>query len=490
MRKLLKMSWLLIAVFMLTFTSCKDDPVIDEGIQAKKVDITIDVSNLTGNKADVTKVGLNKNYGTKADGSEQNYPTCTEDESSYIEVTIDGILYSVQFTALTGETEVLQLDADAPNVINMLEVFNGAGVPIYSMPEAGSKEVVEGGLQGVPYDLDLRGFTKTKVNVDVVCWHEYSTQVLAWEWYEINYHQIKTLCFFGDICTKFFEDFHEDGSPYFGQTYDGYDFPAIFSVTITNGIESWTSSNISYQGVGSALCVEYRDDLVVDEDFSYIIELEMPDGTTNLIHTDTFEDGIFSEDGNATGFGGSDGIFTFAVGNCDSSGNNDVDLILPSYLPLPKQAEFKLTGALYPSGDRYIDFELRNIAGTYVIENTITPLAGWCGAKSDGISRNVWYNSDVYSSLEPGAMPAKYAAYNWNVLNWLINNMGSYTSQEIQAAIWHLTDGTTGNSLSTAALANATYTPKVGEYALVLFDPIEATADDKDLQLFIVRVDP
>lgn len=483
MKKLFNASWLLLVVFILTLVSCNEDPVIP-AIEARKVDITIDVANLTGAKAEVTKQGLSKTYLGKDGTTVLDYPACTEDQSSYIEVTIDGVLYTVQFTALNGETEVLQLNADAPNIITMLEVFNSAGVPIYSMPEAGSEEVVNGGLQGVPYDLELSGFTKTKVNVDVVCWHEYSTQVLAWQWYEIKYYQIKTVCFYGDVCTKFFDDFHEEGSAYFGQEYDGYDFPAIFSLKLfSDGVKINEQNNVEWQGVGSALCLEYRDDPLADEQLTFEIWFTDPDGT-GLVYSGTIEDGAFSDAGDPDSFGGEDGIFTFAIGNCDSQGNNDVDLVLPSYLPLPAQATFSLGGSAYVSG--YYDLTVSGIgAGVYALTDGTFP--GWCAAKHNTISLNTSYLADIYSSLDP---PSKFAGVNWGALNWLVNHQGSYTNQEIQAGIWAITDGEAANSLSIDALTHSSYLPKVGEYALVIFDAVEASVDDKEFQLFVVKVDP
>ncbi len=479
-----KLNFGVVLVFLmlsLSFVSCSEDVEIPK---ASVVDVTFDMEQLTGNKADVSKIANKWDYGNKKDGSVQTYPDCSEETPTHVLVTIDGTQYTIQFTSLENETEVLQLKAGAENIITEFLVYAGGEI-IYEMPEVTSIEVIDGGLTGVPYDMDLAAFTKKKVHVDVVCWHDYSHSTLTWQWYELNYSQIKTLCFYGDVCTKFFDDFHEEGSDYFGQEYDGYDFPAIFSIKIFDGDTMIAfESNVDWQGVGAPLCVEYMDNLGIDEDFRFELWFTSPDGTT-LVYGDTFEDGIFSEDGNALGFGGEDGLFVFSVGNCDSQGNNDLELALPAYLPLPAQAEFMVSGSTYANG--YLSTEVRGIVGVYALENMVYP--GWCGAKSDVIYRNVWYTADVKSSLVPGAI-TRYNQNQINSLNWLVNNMDGYTNQQIQAAIWYITDNYgSGNSLSTNAASNINFNVKVGDWAIVVFDAIE---DDmkNDVQLFIVKVDP
>ena len=472
---------LLLSALFIMLISCNNESGEPTLQQNALVDVTFDFEQLGEKFSQDKSVAAKWDYGTKNDGTKQDYPTCTEDAGEYVSVTIDGQKYDVQFTSLGSQTEVLQLQANSPNIISELIVYNAKGEEIYEMPQVGSKEVEEGGLTGVPYDLDLQGFTKSKVNVDVVCWNDYSYQVLTWQWYQITYYQINTLCFFGDVCTKFYEEFHAGESVYAGQQYDGYDFPAIFTVNIyKDGNLVSKKSNADWKGVGAPLCIEYLDNPLIDEDFEYEIVFVSLNDVEEVLYRGDFEDG----DKN---FGGQDGLLNFTVGNCDSNGNNDVEFAFPAVLPLPESISFKLTGPLYSNG--YANLEVTGVTGNYALTNGV--YAGWCGAKNDLISLGKVYTAKIYSSLGGDVLPERYSAYNLEALNWIVNNSDGYTNQQIQNAIWYITDAYgAGNSLSTQALLQTGYKPKVGDWAVVLIDADEEEGVKSDLQLFIVRVDP
>jgi len=468
-----KLFYLLAAVMLLfTFVSCDEKELAPGGESG----VSWDISN-------ISKTLANKDAG-KYDVNE--YPECSDLDESYVFVVINGVDYKIQLTGLTGQTEVLKLPAGNYTVTEFV-VYSADDTAIWSMPMTGSLASQYYGLTGLPFDFSIKEFVKQKKEVDVVCYNPSSYELFGYGWFAYTKYEENTLCFFGDVCTKFYDDYHEKDSPYFGQNYDGYDFPAIFDIAIYRG-ESQVAyeSNIAWQGSGSPLCVKYLDNPIVDEHFSFEIFLHMPDGSKESVYIQEFDDGENSGDG----FGGEDGVFDFSVGECDSQGNNDVDLVLPSYLPLPETVSFMINGALYGDG-AYQRLYLDGIGGDYAIANTLPGafLLGWCGAKDDKISRNIWYEANVYSSLNVSKIPAKYASYKWGALNWLINHKSGYTPKQIQAAIWHITNGTAGNSLSFSAMANQSYKPKVGEFAIVLFDAIEFK-EESEIQLFIVKVDP
>ena len=484
MKKLLT-GWLMLALIMISFTSCDDTVDVPD---VNMVDVTLDFNQLL-NKADVTKVA-NKSYTSK-DATQIPYPECTDESPTYIEVTIDGTMYTVEFTSLGSQTEVIQLDASANNIITLLEVFGDTTAPIYSMPEAGSKEAIDGGLTSVPYDMNLGGFTKTKVSVDVVCWHEYSHQALAWQWYEINYHQIKTLCFFGDVCTKFYADF--------GATE--YDLVAAIRVDIYNGNTLYVSEtnqvSSSFVGLeGSPLCVEYLDDELIDEDFTFSLTLLTPTGEVLLEDHTPFDDGVYSTDDGTGGFGGADGIWNFNVGECGNTAN---EANYPAYLPLPDEVTFKLKDA---NGDKYgkyrMEFGSLNGSVASPVMSFGALYHGWCVDKSTTINWNVSYEAKVYSLLDVANLPSttrinKIKA-KAGVLHWIINHIdeivaAGYDKHDIQNLIWHVVNGFSVNaSLTTYAAGIPNYNPKVGDYALVVFDPINSSGNP--VQAFGVRIDP
>jgi hypothetical protein len=213
----------------------------------------------------------------------------------------------------------------------------------------------------------------------------------------------------------------------------------------------------------------------VVDNYTFQLIFYLPDGTKEVIYETTLIDD--------QSIVGEDGIFIFTVGNCDSEGNNDVDVEFPAYLPLPDQAKFKLTGSLYANG--YINMVVDGISGTYAIANG--SYESWCADKDHHISKNKWYKAKIYSSLNGSY--AGITAVKQHYLNWLANHTDGYTDKQIQKAIWAITNGYPGNALSTAAMTHGTYKPKVGEYAFVIFDPIEKECQG-EIQLFIVRVDP
>ena len=497
MRNLRRMATSLVALaLMLAFSSCEKEQVNAN----KEVSVYFDIASI-GQKAAIDI----KKDGTVGTQDPKLYPECTTAAASSVVATIDGVEYTINMTLLpNSQTEVIQLNADALNVLTDFVVLDENNDTIYSMPLAGSDEAdpLKGNLTSVPMDLDLGAFTKSKIEVDVVCWHPYSHMNLTWAWFEIDYHQLKTICFFGDICTKHFEIFHEEGSPYFGQQYDGYDFAAIFDVLVTNATtgETWVGSNLSYQGLGSALCVTYRDDLQVDEDFWVTIFLHMPTGAPVQIYHEELVDGMFSENGNPNGFGGADGVFTFAVGNCETGNNNntDADLELPPYVHIPSVVTMKLSDGNFGNHHSYwtAEFTYPGAISYDDIPNGVEIVA-FCGDKFTTIGNGTYPNTKLYSSLDPDSfkdLDGDWGDFEWGAINWMANNFtvlpintSLAQAKSVQNSIWHFTNGITANTWALEAGNHLDYKVPVGGWAVVLCD---APAYGIDKQLILVRVDP
>jgi len=394
------------------------------------------------------------------------------------------------------ETEVLKLDAADGSVnyqLEMFEVYDANDNLIWLSPAEGSYYDNLWNLTGVTLDFTVEKFTKHKISIDVLCFEPYEYENFGFTWFDFDQIKVKSLCFYGDVCTKFHEYFHEDGSPYYGQSnYEGYDFPAIFKIEITDATgnilnDENINSNLDWQGVGEPLCIEYPDYVGQVDNYTFTIYLLMPDGVYEEVHAVDFTAEQYNNiDGDTSNnFGGEDGVFDFVVGNCSYNGN-DADIELPAYIPIPDEVSFKLSGPVYDSGYVYIEFSGIGVT-TYQIQDA-TIYSAWCGDQLNSIYLDTWYDATVYSSL--GTVPAPYNSYNWGALNWLANNLDSYTPEQIQEAIWNIIHGTAPNALAIDALTHPGFIPTVGDMAIVLFDPTADDSGSPEIQMVFMRIDP
>ena len=249
------------------------------------------------------------------------------------------------------ETEVLKLDEGA-HTITMFEVYDANGTIIWLSPAEGSYYDNLWSVTGVELPFRIDKFQKHKVDIDVLCFEPYNYENFGFSWFDFDQIKVKTLCFFGDVCTKFHVEWHAENSPYNGQSnYEGYDFPSIFEVVITdedgNVVNDLTqNSNLSWQGVGEPLCIEYPDYVGQVDNYTFTINLMMPDGTYDEVYSQEFTAEEFNNtDGDPlTNFGQKDGVFDFVVGNCSYDGN-DADMELPAWVPFPSQVDFKVYGS-------------------------------------------------------------------------------------------------------------------------------------------------
>jgi len=476
--------------------SCsKDDgtPVVVSENQDVVFDITNFVPQVAGKNVFVTG---------KENDEVLPVPVCSDAEASYVEILIGETPYTLQLVTLNDktETEVLKLapgDYDLKSFI----VYDANGNPIWASPMMGSYYQNLWTLKGVnDLTFTVDKFEKRRIPLDVLCYKPFQYEEFGFAWFAYAKIEIHTVCFFGDICTKFYEEFHAEGSPYYGQKYDGYDFPAMFSIVVKNGDnvvnDQTINGNELWQGVGAPLCIEYPDQVGVAETFTFDIWLTMPDGSGKVIYTGTFDDTANSAAGNADGFGGSDGIFDFVVGNCSYDGN-DANMELPAYIPLPKSADMLTSwGAqgfdIYEFYMTFSNFDPAPVPGV-LEEQTYRAL---CGEEDVSIYVPGQYRVDFYSSLELATIPSEYTALPWGSLNYIANNYDAYTMVETQQAIWYLLNpsGTTygvNNQLAMDAAANPNFVPTVGDFAVVLVDPFrEVDGQRISYQLLIVRVDP
>lgn len=518
--KNLKLFKILTGLFLMVFIiSCDKEEAVDASSELQ--DVVFDITNFIPNS--VSGKGM-----LSSKDEEVELPECSDKVADYVAAVIDGQSYTLKLVTLNEgmETEVVKL-APGPHTLDGFVVYDDNDTPgditddvaIYASPMNGSYYQNLWGLDGVSKEFVVDAFQKRKISIDVLCYKPYAYESFGFAWFQYAKYQVKTICFFGDICTKFYEEFHreDEKNPYFGQDYDGYDFAAIFEIVIHNEYgevvnDQSINSNASWYGVGQPLCIEYPDQVGVQETFTFDIWLAMPDGSGKIVYTGSFDDTASSDAGNADGFGGADGIFDFVVGNCSYDGN-DANMEIPAYIPLPETLDITV---LAPTNNTYLDVTISNVIGGQAFNQLYNGLTigAWCGDLFNAVIIGETYTADVYSSLDIEGMPANYATYGdaWNALNWLINNHDlnsvvestSFSSEDIQNGIWNLIHGLSlvdngfmawaGIDLSSGLISVdpviTDFVPTVGDWAFVLLDPREALEQEDLVQLLIVQVDP
>lgn len=499
--KSIKNLWLLLAmVAMISFVSCdKDESAIVEPT-VELGDVTFDVTNF------ITELA-------SKDGILKESIECSDLTPDFVYVKINGVEYELNLVTLATssggmQSEVLKL-APGTYTIEEFAVYNGTtdngdadDTVLFASPELSSEYVTKWGMTGVTKSFTVEAFKKAPVAVDVLCYVPSDYTEFGFTWMQFDKFQSKKIYFFGDICTKYWEEWaaYQDG-PYVG-AINGYDFPAGFTVDVYLGTDTSGAPNVSgtyvpadYVGVAAEpLCIEYIDNLQsIDETYTYVITLNLPDGGTEVVHTGTFTDSNWSKvTPDADTFGGDDGIFDFVIGNCSYDGNNG-NYELPAWVPVPTgPITFKVAQG---GADGYVQatFDLGGPAVKYGDLQHGVSIPMWCAEKDADIYIGRTYNAMVYSSLDlAGTLPSTLSSIPWGKLNWIMNHKDGFSTTQIQNALWWLIH----NGGSGAAVAGLTdvavagWEPTVGDWAILIVDADGMNANQDEVQLMIVRVDP
>lgn len=380
------------------------------------------------------------------------------------------------------------------------------GTIVMAVPEQGS-EMSQYVTNSLDYGFTVSAFTKNEISIQVLCFTPARTAEFGFFWFQPNQVVVRQHCFFGDLCVK-------DPQDYAGSLYENQvtglqiDMPAIFRIVVKkNGIEVPNSpfTNASLEagwGVGAPLCVEYPDDLNINEVFTFELRILVRFGSGFqylLFHTWTVLDAEKIENGG-------DGIVDFVLGNCNFSGT---DLQLAPYQNLPQTASITIS---YPGDPGYWGLNVNSVfpAGNYDLP--LGSMTGWCGDQATVITpgtKNMYIYSSLYNTSWPAGMP--FNTQDIAKVNWLFNNLGSFPGFEspsgyvitsddisieqgliIQHAIWGIIHGTTGISgmaldMATAASNKEDFTPLPGGWAAIL-----CVAFNKPVQhqLIFTMVDP
>lgn len=178
---------------------------------------TNDLQSVSFNIQNVTN-SLKKAAGPQDD----RIPVCKEDIPAYVIAKIDGNEYKLNVLAGLNdgtETQVLKLDADT-YTLQDFKVYSAGDDLIWAAPISGSYYANLFGIQGVAVDFTVAAFEKSKFNIDVLCWQTYSYKDFGFNWFDYNEVEIKTMCFFGDVCVEEHELWHNTGSYYQQSNYE------------------------------------------------------------------------------------------------------------------------------------------------------------------------------------------------------------------------------------------------------------------------------
>jgi len=426
---------------------------------------------------------------------------CDNDVAHYALIEIDGETLKVDVFYLEGiiYTNTIKLSPGTHEIQNFV-LQNDNGTPdddsddtiVKATPLTGSTyaEFVQNSL---PFNFDVDAFYKAEINIEILCFEAADITDFGFAWFAVDQITVRELCFFGDFCTKYYEDYA--GSLYELQTGGlRHDMPAIFKIDVYKNDEFLISyNNEEWFGEGAALCVQYPDFDNVTDNFEFVLSILVKAGMNfeyKEFHTFTTTD-----DGTLANIG-SDNVLDFVLGSCVP----DADLILPPYMNLPISATIE-TGSVVPGSlGTYFDVTLSDIGLGYDIQNGLYGI--FCADNTTGISLNTTYGMNIYSSLYPEFVPDAFNIQKdiLDNINWLGNNLyryDGYTWEDIQDAVWMMMGQITTSStpFATQMTADALaygdgYLPPVGGWAAVLF--IDPSADDNDrvLQILFILVDP
>ena len=186
------------------------------------------------------------------------------------------------------------------------------------------------------------------------------------------------------------------------------------------------------------------------------------------------------------------GKHTLTQGDIDAGSPTTIDTEKLA-AALPASASMKVAGNGTADADSY--FPTVTLGGAGVLNGTYD---GWCVDVDHTISQNTSYTTAVYSSYE--ALPAGIVEkpYNFDLVNWIMNQdfvyknaggtLGNYTYGDIQRAIWTLIDdnlSTSGlgtysqarvNQIVSLAVANGEgYVPKCNGVVAIILQPTGGT---------------
>ena len=366
----------------------------------------------------------------------------------------------------------------------------------------------------VPVQINVSPFAKTEVPISILCYDETEYEEFGFTWFRIEENNVRTKYFFGDFCTKFFEDYLD--AELYEDIHVLVDMPAIMKLRLhklnleysgdTTSIFVDEFTNEGTYADGEPLRVAYPDMEADDDIFrlDVFIYVKIGDGFgykkfVEWFWNDNEEEMYTSLDDlntatNSFNSGGveGDGVYDFILGNCNVAG---ADIIFAPYMNLPEPGTPGIDMTLeFPGTASYFNATLTGIGAGFDLANGT--VEAYCFDLGHTISTGVTLTDiDIYSSLYPASLPIYMQNENWGAVNWLANNYTSFegwTWQELQLALWLIevndfnsysggdAHGLSGNAtrinnMVASALLNPNYQPMPGGWAAVVLEHSEGT---------------
>jgi hypothetical protein len=494
---------LLIVLLSAAFTGCQKDDA-GKTVATQEVSFGIDLMDIDGLKSGVFECQFD-------DQGNPLIPTVLEIDITDLDIgttstfnpqifMLDGKLYSQAIKLATGQYSISKF-------LMLTEI---GGTVVMAIPEA-SSEFGQYVVNGVDFEFEVGEFSKTQVDVQVLCFSLEKVDEFGFFWFQTNEIVIREQCFFGDLCLK-------DPTDYAGSYYDDlfaplsnypFDLPAIYKIEVIRNNGDWSKSftnivvedNVATEFI-APLCIKYPDRVDKDDEFVFKLYIYVRVGSQfqyKYFHSWTIVNDESFDSGN-------DGIMGFVVGNCNYNG---ADLQLAPYQNLPTSASITISS---PGDPGYWNLNVNSVnpAGNYDLP--LGEMTGWCGDQETTIipgTKNMYIYSSLYSTNWPAGMP--FNPQDIAKVNWLFNNLGNFagfntptgnviTSNDItqaqglliQDAIWEIIHGNTGISgmamdMATAAANQGNFSPLPGGWAAIL-----CVAFNKPVQhqLIFTVVDP
>ncbi|MCK5820588.1 MAG: hypothetical protein KAH17_01835 [Bacteroidales bacterium] len=424
---------------------------------------------------------------------------------------VEGILY----------TQAIKLTPGDYTVVNFLLYAEGAGeegadLLVNAVPMIGS-EYGAMVANPLPQPFLVSPFSKIEVPLGILCFEPSTYTEFGFTWFIVNETISRQKWFFGDFCTKFFNDYN--GSLYGDDTK--VDMPAIFNLDLyydANNDGEFTNDELvksinneeGYNTTGMPLELSYLDPATTGDNYELRVSIYVKNGETfaylpfgSWFYADGSDDMYTDAAMTQNAFdAGDDGVYDFILGNCNVNG---ADFVFAPYMNLPgidmDGIDLTVTIASGESRTSYLMANLTGIGAGYDLGNG--DVGAYCFDMEHTITLSTTYeNIDIYSSLYPQNLPEYMSDKNWGAVNWLVNHLDDfdgYTWRELQQAMWviegfngyaandhsPIADVTIVNDMVTEALANGNgYQPMPGGWAAVVLEAGET------IQTIFTIVDP
>ncbi|MFO7939770.1 MAG: hypothetical protein R6U66_08475 [Bacteroidales bacterium] len=468
-----------------------------------------------------------KNGGPGLDG----LPECSEEVPDYaeIKVKINGSehTFTPDVFEINGQwyTEVFKLQIPTNSVqevtLTQFIIYDYNDNQIQATPTETSPyaSFVDNPV-GDSFTFVVTGIEKKEVAIEVLCYNEAYYADFGFYWFAFEFTEVNELNFFGDLCTKYFEDYAENDDDGYGQLNDPkFDLPAIFRVEVydASGDELITYDNrymLDDGTIDEPLAVYYPNDLDEEGD-TYTLKLYVRLKVGNAfdwveyqtIHVDGDTGDLTFPDGSSVPDYGDDGVVDFVIGECAYYETEDdpmrPDIEFAPYMNLPETANITIS---HPYDDiAYWKVEVHTVNPAAGYDFGVGIYGGWCADADETINPGT-RDYEVFSSLYPSQWPActdnhiETAVINKinHLYNFLQNKNIDYSWQAFQLAVWKLRGqtypshqanvfggfDTEADQLIALQTWEHDYMPLPGGYAAVLLNY------DCTQQLIFVQVDP